>query len=199
MHPRCRQVPPTRASAIIAGGGRPGTRRGRRQGAVGVDGARRHGTGGGDGYTRAPFGWSVHRSSLPPIPGIPRVKDRAEQLVGKAREAVPEGTFAVGGGLMITALTTYVFLIVANQALPDKAYSGLNAFWGFIFVAGPGLFLPLEQEVGRALAHRRAQGLGGGPLVHRAARLGLLLTCIMAIAAVATAPLYVAGFFHGEW
>jgi O-antigen/teichoic acid export membrane protein len=127
------------------------------------------------------------------------VKERAEQLMGKARDAVPEGTFAVGGGLMITALTTYVFLIVANQALGDHAYAALNAFWGFIFVMGPGLFLPLEQEVGRALAHRRAQGVGGGPLVHRAARLAALLTAVMVVLSVALAPLYVDGAFHGDW
>ncbi|MEP6623566.1 MAG: hypothetical protein ABJC79_03930 [Acidimicrobiia bacterium] len=128
------------------------------------------------------------------------MKDRAGQLIGKTKEAVPEGTFAVGGGLIITAITTYIFLIVVRQALPDDhVYSAFNAFWGFIFVAGPGLFLPLEQEVGRALAHRSAQGLGGGPLVQRAARLGLMLTCLMAVAAVATAPLYVKGFFHGDW
>ena len=127
------------------------------------------------------------------------MKDRAEQLIGKAKEAVPEGTFAVGGGLMITALTTYIFLIIANKALPDQPHAAFNAFWGFIFVAGPGLFLPLEQEVGRALAHRRAQGLGGGPLVHRAARLGAVLTGVMAVVALATSPLYVDGLFHGDW
>ena len=126
------------------------------------------------------------------------MKERAEQLMGKARDAVPEGTFAVGGGLMITALTTYVFLIVANQALPDKPYSALTAFWGLIFVAGPGLFLPLEQEVGRAVAHRRAQGLGGGPLVHRAARLAGALTAVMVVLALALSPLYSDGAFHGD-
>lgn len=131
------------------------------------------------------------------------MKDRAEQFIGKAREAVPEGTFAVGGGLIITAVTTYIFLIVVRAALPDpqytSEYSAFNAFWGFMFVAGPGLFLPLEQEVGRALAHRRAQGLGGGPLVSRAARLGAVMTAVMVVAAVATSPLYVDGLFHGDW
>ena len=131
--------------------------------------------------------------------GSPRVKDRAEQLIGKTRDAVPEGTLAVGAGLMITAVTTFVFLTVARQALANRPYNAFNSFWGFIFVAGPGLFLPLEQEVGRALAHRRAQGLGGGPLVHRAARLGTLLTTVMAVVALATAPLYVDGLFHGDW
>ena len=131
------------------------------------------------------------------------MKDRAEQFIGKAREAVPEGTFAVGGGLMITAVTTYIFLIVVRAALPDPQYtaeySAFNAFWGFMFVAGPGLFLPLEQEVGRALAHRRAQGLGGGPLVTRAARLGAVMTAVMVVAALATSPFYVDGLFHGDW
>ena len=127
------------------------------------------------------------------------MKDRAEQLIGKAREAVPEGTFAVGGGLIITAITTYVFLIVANLALPNRPYAAFNAFWGFMFVAGPGLFLPLEQEVGRALAHRRAQNLGGGPLVTRAARLGALMTGVMVVVALAASPLYVDALFHGDW
>ncbi len=131
------------------------------------------------------------------------MKQRAEQLIGKAKDAVPEGTFAVGGGLMITALTTYIFLIVVRSALPDPQYaaqySAFNAFWGFMFVAGPGLFLPLEQEVGRALAHRRAQGTGGGPLVTRAARLGALMTGVMVVIALATSPFYVDGLFHGDW
>ena len=131
------------------------------------------------------------------------MKDRAEQLIGKAREAVPEGTFAVGGGLIITAITTYIFLIVVRAALPDPLYTAeyaaFNAFWGFMFVAGPGLFLPLEQEVGRALAHRRAQGLGGGPLVARAARLGAVMTAVMVVVAIATSPVYVDGMFHGDW
>ncbi len=128
------------------------------------------------------------------------MKQRAGNLIDKTRDAVPEGTFAVGGGLMITAITTYVFLIIVRKALPnDHIFNAFNAFWSFIFVAGPGLFLPLEQEVGRALAHRTAQGVGGGPLVHRAGRLGAILTGVMAVAAVATAPLYVDGFFDSDW
>jgi O-antigen/teichoic acid export membrane protein len=127
------------------------------------------------------------------------VRDRSGKLIEKARTAVPEGTFAVGAGLAVTAITSYIFIIVAQRGLSDPQYSAFGAFWGFIFVAGPGLFLPLEQEVGRALAHRRAQGIGGGPLVHRAARLGALLTGTMVVLALVTAPLYVDGQFHGNW
>lgn len=127
------------------------------------------------------------------------MKDRANQIIDKARDAVPEGTFAVGGGIIVTAATAYIFLIVANAALTDTEYSAFSAFWAFIFVAGPGLFLPLEQEVGRALAHRHAQGIGGGPLVTRAGRLGAMLTILMVAIVLATAPLYVEGQFHGDW
>ncbi len=127
------------------------------------------------------------------------MKDRANQIIDKARDAVPEGTFAVGGGIIVTAATAYIFLIVANAALTDTEYSAFSAFWAFIFVAGPGLFLPLEQEVGRALAHRNAQGIGGGPLVTRAGRLGAMLTILMVAIVLATAPLYVEGQFHGDW
>jgi O-antigen/teichoic acid export membrane protein len=136
---------------------------------------------------REPRGWS----SL--------VRDRSGKLIDKARGAVPEGTFAVGAGLGIAAVTSYLFVIVANKGLSSQQYSAFGAFWGFIFVAGPGLFLPLEQEVGRALAHRKAQGIGGGPLVHRAARLGAILTAATVVLVLVTSPLYVDGQFHGNW
>ena len=127
------------------------------------------------------------------------MRDRSGKLIEKARTAVPEGTFAVGAGLMVAAVTAYVFVIVANKGLGPTQYAAFGAFWAFIFVAGPGLFLPLEQEVGRALAHRRAQGIGGGPLVQRAGRLGAILTEATVVLVLATSPLYVDGQFHGNW
>jgi len=127
------------------------------------------------------------------------VRRRAQVLVARARDAVPEGTFAVGAGLMVAALAAYVFVIVSLNALDREGRAAFGAFWGFVFVAGPGLFLPLEQEVGRALAHRRAQGLGGGPLVTRAGRLGAALTALLVIGALSLAPTYVDGPFHGSW
>lgn len=127
------------------------------------------------------------------------MRERSGRLIERARGAVPEGTFAVGAGLIVTAITAYVFVIVANSGLSESQYSAFGAFWGFIFVAGPGLFLPLEQEVGRALAHRRAQGIGGGPLVQRARNLGAILTGAMVVLVVVTAPLYVDGQFRGNW
>ena len=44
------------------------------------------------------------------------MRDRSGKLIEKARDAVPEGTFAVGAGLVVAAITAYVFVIVAQQA-----------------------------------------------------------------------------------
>ncbi len=104
---------------------------------------------------------------------------RGERVIEAARRTVPEGTFAVGLGLAISGITTYGFQIIVYQALPKAQYTALNGLWVVAFVLAPGFFLPLEQEVARALAHRRAQGLGGGPVVRRAAAAGALLAVIL--------------------
>lgn len=126
------------------------------------------------------------------------MQQSAKKLIGRAREAVPEGTFAVGAGLLVAAVTSYVFIILALRALGSKGSAGFSSFWALIFVAGPGFFLPLEQEVGRALAHRRAQGIGGGPLVGRAARLGGMLVATLVVVTVALVGPLSHGLFHGE-
>ncbi|HZJ27528.1 MAG TPA: hypothetical protein VFF40_11055 [Acidimicrobiia bacterium] len=123
---------------------------------------------------------------------------RTSKLIGRARESVPEGTFAVGAGLLVASITSYVFLILALNALPESDKAGFGAFWGLIFVAGPGFFLPIEQEVGRAVAHRGAQGVGGGPLIHKAARLGGLLTIVLLIVTFAASGPLTDALFHGD-
>lgn len=126
------------------------------------------------------------------------MKLRFSSAVGAARQTLPEGTGAVGSGLVVSALTSYVFVVVALNALTGDSKAAFSAFWAVIFVAGPGFFLPLEQEVGRALAHRRAQGLGGGPLVTKAAKLGALIAVVLVILTIATAPLLSDELYHGD-
>jgi O-antigen/teichoic acid export membrane protein len=41
-----------------------------------------------------------------------------------------------------------------------------------VFFAAPGFLFPIEQEVSRAVSARRALGIGGGPVIRRAAVLG---------------------------
>jgi O-antigen/teichoic acid export membrane protein len=91
----------------------------------------------------------------------------------RRRNPLPTGTAAVGVGLMVAGISAYGFLFVADKALSKAEYSPLGALWSLVFLAGPGLFLPLEQEISRALAERRARHQGGLPVVRRAATIGV--------------------------
>ena len=114
---------------------------------------------------------------------------------------MPSGTLAVGVGLLVSGVAAYAFLVVADHALraegPDNV-APLTAIWAMIFFLGPGVFLPLEQEVSRATAGRRVQGRGIGPLVHRAGALGGALALVVAVACVVAAPWMVDTLFHGQ-
>src|SRR5262245_17686322 len=101
---------------------------------------------------------------------------------------LPEGTYAIGAGLIIAGLSAYGFQILSARQLTDSGYAALNGLWAMVFVVAPGFFQPLEQEVSRALAHRRALGIGGGPLVKRAALLGGILAGAVAIVSIIFAP-----------
>ena len=119
--------------------------------------------------------------------------------VGRRRSSpLPPGALLIGVTLGFQGVTTYGFLVIAHRALGAAAYSPFSVLWALIFVAAPGLFLPLEQEVGRAAAARRVAGLGAGPLVRRALLLGIgLAVAVMALAGAGEAPL-IADLFQGE-
>ncbi len=89
-----------------------------------------------------------------------------------ARNPLPAGALTVGGGLLLAGLCTYAFLAIAGHALTPERYSAFAGFWALLFVVAPGIFLPLEQELGRALAARRARGDGGAPVMRRCAAIG---------------------------
>ncbi|MEX0663476.1 MAG: hypothetical protein WD598_01745 [Acidimicrobiia bacterium] len=112
---------------------------------------------------------------------------RTQRLIEAARRPMPEGTFVVGAGLLIAGLSAYGFQILTFRALGHSDYKAVNALWVLVFVLAPGFFLPLEQEVGRALADRRVKGVGGGPVVRRAALAALILTITLALLAGAAA------------
>lgn len=125
--------------------------------------------------------------------------ERAHRLIAAARENVPEGTWAVGAGLVVAGITAYGFQILAARQLTSQEYGALNGLWAMVFVVAPGFFQPLEQEVSRALAHRHAQGIGGGPLVKRAAILGGALAGLVAVAAALGSRSIVDQLFRGDW
>jgi O-antigen/teichoic acid export membrane protein len=117
---------------------------------------------------------------------------------GRLTSALPTGTASVGVGLGISSITAYAFVVVSLNALSGDAKAAFSAFWAVVFVIGPGFFLPLEQEVARALAHRRAQGFGGRPLVARAIRMGAVLTTVLVVAVVAATPWFSEAIYNGD-
>src|SRR3954462_9143749 len=115
----------------------------------------------------------------------------------KVSEALPEGTLEVGTGLIISGITTYAYLTLAKAALGTAAYGPLGVLWAVIFTAGPGFFLPIEQEVSRALAARRSRREGSGPLLRRAATLGGVLLLVLIVVGLLTGQLLVNHLFSG--
>jgi len=76
------------------------------------------------------------------VSGVTRLRERSP---------LPAGAINVGVGLVLNGVCTYVFLAIAGHALSADRYSAFAGFWALLFVVAPGIFLPLEQELGRAL------------------------------------------------
>lgn len=97
------------------------------------------------------------------------------------RRVVPRGTVAVAGGLAALGISSFGFLALAARGLSTDAFAELSVVWTVLFTLGPGLFLPLEQEVARELA---AGGAGRG-VVRRAAVLSALLALLLTLVTLA--------------
>lgn len=100
--------------------------------------------------------------------------------------ALPSGTARVGVGLAVLGASAYVFLVLAGRALGPAGFGAVSSLYVMVYALGPGLFLPLEQEVGRVVATRHAAGVGGaGPVARRAALLafGVLGAVLLLLAA----------------
>jgi len=120
--------------------------------------------------------------------------DPRKLLEGRSNP-LPEGTLAVGAGLIVSGITSYGFLAISARALGPERYAPLGVLWALTYVVCPGVFLPLEQEVGRALSTRRAKGLGGGPLIRRATLAGGVAAAVLIAVTAATGPLSLTHLF----
>lgn len=114
-----------------------------------------------------------------------------------ARIPLPEGTLAVGGGLLVAGISSYAFFKVGQEALGKEDFKPIVALWFATFVLAPGFFLPLEQEMGRALAHRRALNQGGRPVVARIVPLGAAVAGIIVAVLAGLSSLATREFFEG--
>jgi O-antigen/teichoic acid export membrane protein len=113
---------------------------------------------------------------------------------------LPEGTIPVAAALLVAGVATYAFFKVGTWAVGGAdEFTTISALWFATFALAPGFFLPLEQELGRALAHRRAIGDGGRPVVGRVVRLSAILVTLVVITILAFSPLITSHYFDGDW
>ena len=98
---------------------------------------------------------------------------------------LPEGTVPVGIGLFVSGFTSYAFFKVGQLALGKEDFKPIVALWFTTFALVPGFFMPVEQELGRAIAHRRALGQGSRPVVRRMLPLTIALATILIVAIAA--------------
>lgn len=130
----------------------------------------------------------------------PETPLRPRQLSARASTGnpLPEGTLAVGAGLLVLGISTYVFFVITARALGPERYSSLSVLWTLVFFASPGFLFPLEQEVSRAVSARRALGIGGGPVIRRAAALGGALAGGLALITLALSRPILDHLFDGR-
>jgi O-antigen/teichoic acid export membrane protein len=124
----------------------------------------------------------------------------ADEQPSAPRVPLPEGTIPVGIGLLVSGLANFAFLRVGKNAMNgDAAFAPVLSLWFATFALAPGFFLPLEQELGRALSARRALNQGAKPVVGKVSRLGLVLASLVVVAVLAASPIITSSYFDGNW
>ena len=111
---------------------------------------------------------------------------------------VPPGTVAVGGGLVILGLASYVYLAIAGHTLDTAGMSSVAVLWSIAFAVGPGLFFPIEQEITRLVAGRAVRGDGAGPVLSRGALLAAAILAALLLVLFAAAEPLARRLFDGD-
>jgi O-antigen/teichoic acid export membrane protein len=111
----------------------------------------------------------------------------AVRLAGRIGGLLPAGTIQVGGGLVVLGAGFAAQLAIAGHTLSTAGMAAMSVLWTLVFWAGLGVFLPVEQELTRLVAARRATGAGISPVVARGAVLagGVLVLTLVPLAAAA--------------
>ncbi|HEY0509171.1 MAG TPA: hypothetical protein VGD12_14030 [Blastococcus sp.] len=106
---------------------------------------------------------------------------------------------SVAVGLAVLGLASFAFLSVSGRALGPAAFAPLATMWVILNATGPALFQPLEQEVGRAVAHRRALGQGSRPVYRKASILALGMIAVTGLVLALAGQALADEVFSGSW
>ena len=114
------------------------------------------------------------------------------------RSAIPEGTLSIGVGLLVAGVTIYIFFKIGQQALGQEKFKPLVSLWFVMFAIAPGFFSPIEQELSRAVAHRRALNQGVGPVVKKVALLCAAIVVFLVALILLLSPMINDNLFEGN-
>ncbi|MEV1158466.1 polysaccharide biosynthesis protein [Micromonospora chokoriensis] len=119
-------------------------------------------------------------------------------MISRLLRLIPPGTIAVGAGLGLLGLASYVHLAVAGHSLSGADYNRLSVLWSIVFTLGIGVFMPIEQEVARVVAARHSQGLPPGPVLARGGTVAAAMLAVLVLAVTAGRQLLADHLFHGD-
>ena len=108
------------------------------------------------------------------------------------------GRSALATGLLFDGVASYIFLTASGRALGPDRFGIVSVLWVVLFLVGNGLFIPVEQELSRSIAARRARGQGTAGLVRRVGIASSVLLVIVAVATLAERSRIADSLFHGD-
>ena len=120
-----------------------------------------------DGPVVDPFAPGHPDGADPAGDGAERSGGLLTRQAGRAERLLRSGSTALTVALVINGVADYVFLTASGRALGPELFTQISVLWAVLFLVGNGLYIPVEQELGRSISARRARGMGYGSLVQR--------------------------------
>ena len=124
--------------------------------------------------------------------------DAPDDTASSSKSPLPSGSLTIGTGLLIGGLSIYVFFRLGQEALGQDGFKPIVSLWFVMFALVPGFFLPLEQEISRAVAHRRALGDGVRPVIRKVVPVAAAITAVLIFVVVLLRSRFTDDLFEGS-
>ena len=108
------------------------------------------------------------------------------------------GLRSVATGVVGAGFFTYLFLSLAGRVLGPAGFAPVSSLWAMVFIVGPGLFLPVQQELGRLVSRHRPDRAGARALAKVGGVAAVFAVTAMALTALFAVPI-TDGLFDGQW
>jgi hypothetical protein len=109
------------------------------------------------------------------------------------------GVVPVGAGLLLLGVSSYVVLGVAGHAMEPAEYTAFASLYLVIAIAGPGMFVSVEQEANRHVSARIAAEIGTRPVLTGGAFVAAGLAVAVGGLLLALSPVIVPAVLGGSW